>query len=83
MSATTMSTPRMKSSDNPTNEEIIKLARENDVKFIRLQFIDIYGIVKNLAVPVEQLGKALNNEVMLDGSSIKGFQRIEKSDLYF
>lgn len=68
---------------NPTNQEIIKQAKENDVKFIRLQFIDIYGIVKNMAIPVEQLEKALNNEVMLDGSSIKGFQRIEKSDLYF
>src|SRR3989338_4230581 len=79
----TMSKPRMRTTDNPTNEEIIKLAQINDVKFVRLQFIDIYGIVKNLAVPVEQLPKALDNEVMLDGSSIKGFQRIERSDLYF
>ena len=77
------STPKMNTPTNPTNEEILKLAKANDVKFVRLQFIDIYGIVKNLAVPVEQLEKALNNEVMLDGSSIKGFQRIEKSDLYF
>ena len=67
----------------PTNEDILKIAKTNDVKFVRLKFIDIYGIVKNLAIPVEQLEKALNNEVMLDGSSIKGFQRIEKSDLYF
>jgi len=67
----------------PSTADILKLAKENDVKFIRLQFIDIYGIVKNLAIPVEQLGKALNNEVMLDGSSIKGYQRIENSDLYF
>ena len=79
----TMSKPRMRTTDNPTNEEIIKLAQINDVKFVRLQFIDIYGIVKNLAVPVEQLPKPLDNEVMLDGSSIKGFQRIERSDLYF
>lgn len=67
----------------PSIEDIQKAAKANDIKFIRLQFIDIYGIVKNLAIPVEQLGKALNNEIMLDGSSIKGFQRIEKSDLYF
>ena len=67
----------------PSIEDIHKAAKAHDIKFIRLQFIDIYGIVKNLAIPVEQLGKALNNEVMLDGSSIKGFQRIEKSDLYF
>lgn len=65
------------------NEEILKEAKANDVKFVRLQFIDIFGIVKNMAIPVEQLEKALNNEVMLDGSSIKGFQRIERSDLYF
>lgn len=83
MSTQIMNGVRMKTSENPTNEEILKLAKANDVKFIRLQFIDIYGIVKNLAIPVEQLEKALNNEVMLDGSSIKGFQRIEKSDLYF
>ena len=73
----------MDKSKNLTNEDILKAARANDVKFVRLQFIDIYGIVKNLAIPVEQLEKALNNEAMLDGSSIKGFQRIERSDLYF
>lgn len=73
----------MKISGEPTMEEILKFAKANDVKFIRLQFIDIYGIVKNMAIPVEQLEKALDNEVMLDGSSIKGFQRIERSDLYF
>lgn len=73
----------MKVSSEPSKEEILKLAKVNDIKFVRLQFIDIYGIVKNLAIPVEQLEKALDNEVMLDGSSIKGFQRIERSDLYF
>ncbi|MBI1857812.1 MAG: type I glutamate--ammonia ligase [Candidatus Melainabacteria bacterium] len=67
----------------PSVADVLKLAKDSDVKFIRLQFIDIYGIVKNLAIPVEQLEKALNNEVMLDGSSIRGFQRIEKSDLFF
>ena len=80
--STTISELKM-TSKTPTNEEIIKLAKASDVKFVRLQFIDIYGIVKNMAIPVEQLGKALDNEVMLDGSSIKGFKRIEKSDLYF
>lgn len=72
-----------KAMSSPSVSDILKLAKQNDVKFIRLQFIDIYGIVKNMAIPVEQLEKALNNEVMLDGSSIKGFQRIENSDLYF
>src|SRR3989338_10479661 len=82
MSIITMS-KKMNTSKNPSNDEVLRLARENDVKFVRMQFIDIYGIVKNLAIPVEQLQKALDNELMLDGSSIKGFQRIEKSDLYF
>ena len=67
----------------PSNEDIIKIAKQNDVKFIRLQFIDLYGIVKNLAAPISQLEKILNNELMLDGSSIKGFQLIENSDLFF
>lgn len=67
----------------PSNADILKIAKQNDVKFIRLQFIDIYGITKNIAIPVEQLEKALNNEIMLDGSSVKGFIRIENSDLFF
>lgn len=66
-----------------SNEEIKSLLEENNVKFIRLQFVDINGHVKNMAVPVGQIDKALNNEVMLDGSSIKGFRSIETSDMYF
>ena len=81
--STLVSKEKMNTSKKLTNKDIIQLAKENDVKFVRMQFIDIYGIVKNLAIPVEQLDKALNNEIMLDGSSVKGFQRIEKSDLYF
>ncbi len=81
--STMLDSRNITTSENPTNEEIIKLARENDIKFVRMQFIDIFGIVKNLAIPISQLEKALNNELMLDGSSVKGFQRIEKSDLYF
>ena len=63
--STTMMQKKMNTSKNPSNEEILKLARENDVKFVRMQFIDIYGIVKNLAIPVEQLQKALDNELCL------------------
>jgi len=66
-----------------SNEEIIKLIKEQDIKFIRLQFVDINGQVKNMAIPAHQIDKALNNEVMLDGSSIKGFRSIETSDMYF
>jgi glutamine synthetase len=63
-------------------EEIFNLVKENNVKFIRLQFTDIFGVLKNVAITVDQLGKALNNECMFDGSSIEGFARIEESDMY-
>jgi glutamine synthetase len=64
-------------------EEMKQIIKENNVKFIRLQFVDINGQVKNMAIPSEQVEKALNNEIMLDGSSIKGFRSIETSDMYF
>ena len=66
---------------SPTKEEILARARELGVSFVRLQFTDILGIVKNVAIPVEELGKALDNEIMFDGSSIEGFTRIEESDM--
>jgi len=65
-----------------TKEEIIQIAQEQNVKFIRLQFSDIFGVLKNVAITVNQLEKALNNELMFDGSSIEGFVRIEESDMY-
>ena len=68
---------------NYSNEDIKNLIKENDVKFIRLQFVDINGQVKNMAVPAVHIDKILNNEMMLDGSSIKGFRSIETSDMYF
>ncbi|NLV92280.1 MAG: type I glutamate--ammonia ligase [Firmicutes bacterium] len=64
-----------------TKEDILRLAKENNVQFVRLQFTDILGIVKNVAIPVSQLERALNNEIMFDGSSIEGFARIEESDM--
>lgn len=64
-----------------TKEEILKEAKEKNVKFIRLEFTDIYGNLKNVEIPVSQLKKALNNEMMFDGSSIEGFTRIEESDM--
>ena len=65
-----------------SKEDIIKTAREKGVKFIRLQFTDIFGILKNVAITIEQLEKALDNKCMFDGSSIEGFARIEESDMY-
>jgi len=65
-----------------TKEDIIKMVEERDVKFIRLQFTDIFGKLKNVAITSSQLEKALNNDCMFDGSSIEGFVRIEESDQY-
>mgnify|MGYP003192038136 CR=1 FL=1 len=65
-----------------TKEDILRIAQEENVKFVRLQFTDILGQLKNVAITVSQLEKALNNECMFDGSSIEGFVRIEESDMY-
>lgn len=67
---------------NYTKEDIIRLAEEEDVEFIRLQFTDLFGNFKNVAVTVSQLRKALDNKCMFDGSAIDGFVRIEESDMY-
>lgn len=61
---------------------IMEKVQENGVRFIRLQFTDILGILKNVAIPVSQLEKALDGELMFDGSSIAGFASIEESDMY-
>ncbi|MGE7185335.1 type I glutamate--ammonia ligase [Peribacillus sp. NPDC006672] len=65
-----------------TREDITRLAKEENVKYIRLQFTDILGTIKNVEIPVSQLEKALDNKMMFDGSSIEGFVRIEESDMY-
>lgn len=65
-----------------TKEDIFRFAEEQNVKFIRLQFTDILGIIKNVEIPISQLEKALGNKIMFDGSSIEGFVRIEESDMY-
>jgi len=65
-----------------TKEDIKRLIEEKNVSFIRLQFTDILGTIKNVEIPVSQLDKALENKMMFDGSSIEGFIRIEESDMY-
>ncbi|WP_033544063.1 type I glutamate--ammonia ligase [Planococcus sp. CAU13] len=65
-----------------SKEDIQRLVKEEDVNFIRLQFTDILGIIKNVEIPTSQLEKALDNKMMFDGSSIDGFVRIEESDMY-
>lgn len=63
------------------NEKIIKTAYENHVDFIRLQFTDIFGMLKSITIPVSQLESTLEKGRMFDGSSIEGFARIEESDM--
>ena len=65
-----------------TKKDIIRMTEEEDVEFIRLQFTDIFGMLKNVAITAGQLEKALNNRCMFDGSAIEGFVRIEESDMY-
>ena len=63
-----------------TKEDIIRKCKEADVRFIRLQFTDILGTLKNVSVPFSQLERVLDNGCSFDGSSIEGFVRIQESD---
>ena len=65
-----------------SKEDIIRMVREGDVEFIRLQFTDIFGQLKNVAITASQIEKAVNNQIMFDGSSIEGFVRIDESHQY-
>ena len=65
-----------------SKDDIMRLVEEEDVEFIRLQFTDIFGMLKNVAITAGQLGKALDNRCIFDGSAIEGFVRIDESDMY-
>lgn len=65
-----------------SKEDILRIAKEKKVEFVRLQFTDVFGTPKNVAITVKQLSKALDGECMFDGSSIEGFVRIDESDMY-
>ncbi len=65
-----------------TRDEIMKIIKEKNVNFFRLQFVDIFGFMKNIAIPKSQIAKALDGQMMFDGSSIEGFVRINESDMY-
>ncbi len=65
-----------------TKEDIVRIVNEEDIEFIRLQFSDIFGQMKNVAVTRSQIEKVLDNKIMIDGSSIEGFTRIHESDQY-
>ena len=61
--------------------EILRVCDEENVRFLRLQFTDLMGVIKNVEVPRSQFEKALDGQIMFDGSSIQGFTRIEESDM--
>lgn len=65
-----------------TKEEILKIIEAENVNFFRIQFCDINGFMKNVAIPRSQIEKALDGKIMFDGSSIDGFARIQESDMY-
>jgi glutamine synthetase len=64
-----------------SKSEILKVCEQENVRFMRLQFTDILGIIKNVEIPRSQFSKALDGEIQFDGSSIEGFTRIEESDM--
>ena len=64
-----------------TRDDLLALAERFDIGFLRLQFTDILGVNKNVEVPRSQFAKALDGEIIFDGSSIEGFVRIEESDM--
>ncbi len=63
-----------------TKEDIIQIIEDEGIDFIRLQFVDIFGQLKNVTIMASQIAKAMNNRIMFDGSSIEGFTRIHESD---
>lgn len=63
-------------------EKITETIKKENIRFIRLQFADIFGTLKNVAITPNQLEKALDGRIMFDGSSIEGFVRIEESDMH-
>jgi len=65
-----------------TRDDILKIVEEENIHFFRLQFVDIFGFMKNVAIPRSQIEKALDGKMMFDGSSIDGFARINESDMY-
>ncbi len=71
----------MSDSREESKAYVLKMAKEHDVKFIRLWFTDILGVLKSFAITVEELEGALENGMGFDGSSIEGFCRIDESDM--
>ena len=67
---------------NYTRKEILQMAEEEDVEFVRLQFTDMFGTLKNIAITARELPRALDNQCIVDGSSIAGIAGEEEPDMY-
>ncbi|MDD4184893.1 MAG: glutamine synthetase family protein [Candidatus Izemoplasmatales bacterium] len=65
-----------------SKEQILKIAKEENVRYIRLMFTDINGTIKSVEIPIGRLNAALDGKVMFDGSSVEGFARIMEADMY-
>ena len=65
-----------------SREEILNIVEEEDVEFIRLQFTDMFGTMKNIAIPAGKLPKAMDDRCIIDASSIEGFIRTEEAEMY-
>jgi len=64
-----------------TAKDLMEISERHHVRFVRLQFTDILGVNKNVEIPTSQLRKALEGDILFDGSSIEGFVRVEESDM--
>ena len=63
-------------------EQILHHGNENGIKFVRLQFSDIFGVPKNIEIPIEEMAQAAETGIAFDGSSVEGFARIAEADMY-
>lgn len=77
----TPDTPAANALQTAQPSDIQALLREQDIRFLRLQFTDILGVIKNVEIPRSQFAKALAGDILFDGSSIEGFVRVEESDM--
>ena len=67
---------------NDTASEVLHFVEENDVKFVRLAFTDIFGTMKNISIMADELPRALEDGITFDASAVPGFMNVEESDLF-
>ena len=65
-----------------TKDDIRKICKEENIRYIRMMFTDMLGMLKNVEIPATRLEDALDNKIMFDGSSIEGFVRIYEADMF-